>query len=197
MSSSLPLHTVSGMFSSDYPKQSDQTMHGSSAEPRTWVVLTNPARCEQSQCEHVHSCSKRFSLGKRCHESLGHCVWDSPASELIICVFQSSQLSNESGWLISWLTYSTHLWSQQIFPLVEHTALFYFKAVPFLHRVDRNAQSNSFLFVWDSIYAVEFSSLCEKNCGNVRTVLNKTGYSLKSLSFQRPKALTGKIQSPS
>ena len=123
-------------------------------------------------------------------ESWTLCVRLSPACKLITCIFQSSQLSSKSGWLISWFTYSTHLWSQQIFPLVGHTALFYFKAVPFLHRVDRNAPSNRFFFVGDSIYAVEFSSLCKRNCGNVRTVLNKTGYSIKSLSLQRPKALT-------
>lgn len=187
MSSPLPLHTVSGMFSSDYPKQSDQTMHGSSAEPRTWVVLTNPARCEQSQCEHVHSCSKRFSLGKRYHESLGHCVWDSPASELIICIFQSSRLSSESGWLISWLTYSTHLWSQQIFPLVEHTALFYFKAVPFLHRVDRNAQSKSFLLCGTAV--MQWSSvLCAKRIvGMSEQFWTKLDIHLKACPSKGPK----------
>lgn len=55
----------------------------------------------------------------------------------------------------------------------------------------------AFSFVWDLIYEVEFSSLCKRNCGNVKTVLNTTGYSVKSLSLQKPKALTGKMQSPS
>lgn len=54
----------------------------------------------------------------------------------------------------------------------------------------------AFSFVWDITYEVEFSSLCKRNCGNVKTVLNKTVYSIKSLSLQRPKALTGKMQSP-
>ena len=55
----------------------------------------------------------------------------------------------------------------------------------------------AFSLVWDNVYEVEFSSLCKRNCGNVRTVLNKTGYSTKNISLLRPRPLTGKVQSPS
>lgn len=143
----------------DYPKQSDQTMHGSSRASdglslKPSKVWTEPV------CEHVCNCSR--VLWKRHHESWTLCVRQ-PCQRANYMHF--SKLSSPAvrvGGPISWLTYSTHLWSQQILPLVGHTTLFYFKAVPFLHKVDRNAQSNSFLFVWDSICTVEFSSLCKR-----------------------------------
>lgn len=49
--------------------------------------------------------------------------------------------------------------------------------------------------MWDITYEVEFSSLCKRNCGNAKTVLNKTRYSIKSLSLQKPEVLTGKMSS--